>query len=371
MFVRKHDRISSAHAHAGRGRSLRYMDMMEPIPLSNNNNNNHGLDITGASLPARSTTREASEFWRNPLAYRQVAVGIQHVEGQRLLSLHAFDPATLIIDLGTGDGSLAYDHLLPLIPQGSLIGIDKSQQMLDGAARYVNGKPGADRILFMHGDVTDAGGAWLSKLQRMVQNEQRPVVVFTNAMLHHIYNLDQFRLALRTIRSLLQEAPSVQPTRFLASFAGEGNFDLLIECCDNVRNQTDWGPFFAEWGGYPLLRPSAERMKFELHEAGFDLSDGKVDLVCVELLLDSYEQLFRFVRGSMRSFMGHLQEAIQANGLSPENEKSLLDDFAQQVTKQYLAQCARAPSGEILFPVINLEISIPPAAGFRVVDFTD
>ncbi len=340
---------------------------MEPSKSQPNSND---VDLTRQSLEVQSTV-DAAEFWRNPLAYRQVAVGIQHVEGQRLLALHAFDPRTLIIDLGTGDGSLAFDHLLPLVPQGSVIGVDKSQAMLEGAMGYVEGKPGADRISFVLGDVVESSGKWIEELKGFIKEADRPVVAFSSAMLHHIHDPDLFRLALRNIRGLLHAVPPTQPTRFLASFAGEGNFDLLISCCDEVRSLSEWRHFFSDWRGYPLLRPSAERVTFELLEAGFDLGDASVELVRLEMLLDSEEKLFRFVRNCMRSFMNHLQQALQSHGVSAKLEEAFLERFARQVADRYLVQCGRGPSGEVVFPVDNIEISISPASDFRVADFRD
>jgi ubiquinone/menaquinone biosynthesis C-methylase UbiE len=332
-----------------------------------NSNQSHAAQRASEARSAR----DAADFWRDPLAYRQVAVGIQHVEGARLLALHSFDPRTLIIDLGTGDGSLAFDCLLPLVPDGLLVGVDKSQSMLEGAARYVTGKPGAERVSFVQGDVVETDGEWLQRLKTVVQHEGRPIVVYSSAMLHHIYNPDHFRLALRNIAGLLQEATGNQPARFLASFAGEGNFDLLITCCDDARSQPEWSEFFRDWKGYPLLRPSAERMKLELLEAGFDVEVGTVELAHIELLLDSEERLFAFVRGCMRSFMGHLQQSLQARGVDQELQKGLLDRFARQVSDMFLVRCDRGPSGEVVFPVANIEISVAPAAEFRVADFTD
>jgi ubiquinone/menaquinone biosynthesis C-methylase UbiE len=346
--------------------SIKVTGNMDPAPRQISND----VDLTRQSLGGRSTT-DATEFWRNPLAYRQVAVGIQHVEGQRLLALHAFDPRTLIIDLGTGDGSLLFDHLLPLVPQGKVIGVDKSQAMLEGATRYVDGKPGAERVSFLLGDVVEANGQWIETLKGLVKDADCPVVAFSSAMLHHIHNPAQFRLALRNIRGLLQEVPTTQPTRFLASFAGEGNFDLLISCCDEVRSQPEWRHFFADWRGYPLLRPSAERATLELLEAGFDLTDASVELVRLEMLLDSDEKLFRFVRNCMRSFMNHLQQALQSHGVSERIEQAFLEQFARKVADRYLAQCGRGPAGEVVFPVDNIELSISPAADFRVADFAN
>jgi SAM-dependent methyltransferase len=317
------------------------------------------LDLSQESVTPPAT-RTSAEFWSNPLAYRQVAATIQHVEGRRLSALYAIAPNSLVIDLGCGDGSLTYNHLLNLVPEGLVVGVDSSSKMVESASQYAAGKPGSERLHFLQGDIADPSTHWFRFLSQWIRDEGRPTVIFTNSTLHHIYDWPQAQQALRNIVELLSQVSAYQPTRFLASFAGKGNFDCLIECCDVVRARPEWQSYFASWKGYPLLRPSAERMAFELFDAGFDLNESIVDLTCVELLLDSEETLFKFTRGCMKSFMGHLQQALKAAGTDQDQEEKLLNEFAQSVADEYLKRCPRTPAGEIVFPEDNIEISIAP-----------
>lgn len=334
--------------------------MTDPIIESSKHSSpSQNLDLSLESL-APLATRASAEFWSNPLAYRQVAATIQHVEGRRLSALYTMAPNSLVIDLGCGDGSFTYNHLLNLVPEGLVVGVDSSPTMVESASHYAAGKPGSERLHFLQGDITDPSAYWFRYLSQWIREEGRPTVIFTNSTLHHIYDWPQTQQALRNISELLNQVAAYQPTRFLASFAGKGNFDRLIECCDVVRARPEWQSYFVSWKGYPPLRPSSERVAFELFDAGFDLNESTVDLARVELLLDSEETLLKFTRGCMKSFMGHLQQALKATGADQDQEEKLLNDFARSVADEYLTRYPRTPSGEIVFPEDNIEVSIAP-----------
>lgn len=321
------------------------------------------------NLPSVRVAEQQQEFWTDPLAYRQVAGGIQHVEALRLLTRHKFGADDLIIDVGSGDGSFTVNHLLKCVPDGQVVGLDKSVAMIEAAGNYSKQQAPDRKITFIHGDIVESGGVWKSEVMDLLKASQSAVVVFTNSTLHHIYSWDQFRLALSNIHDLLTTV-SGQSARFLASFAGHGNFDLLIECADSVRQGDEWQKYFADWNGYPLLRPTAERMREELDQIGFDAASGSVELVPLDILLKSENELFEFVRNCLKSYVNHLRESLLSQGTEGKQQQEIVEKFASAIKQLFMEKCEFKNDGRIVFPVVNIEISVAPKVAFRVADFT-
>jgi len=70
---------------------------------------------------------------------------------ERLFARHAGSPVSTILDLGCGTGG----HTLVLTERGySMIGVDRSVEMLDVARAKANALPEASRPVFVHADLT-------------------------------------------------------------------------------------------------------------------------------------------------------------------------------------------------------------------------
>lgn len=329
-------------------------------------------ESVGAPGSLRPVTSN-DEFWNDPRKYREVAAHIQHLEAMRLLALlpqEQREAIRTVLDIGSGDGSFTLDHLATALPNATIVGIDRSRPMVEGASSLLVAAPSSskERVHFILGDITDSSGAWREQLRDLLGvGEGRVDLVFTNSALHHIYDSKAFWETFSTIRELLIGDASSAPGLLLASFAGAGNFDRLIACADQVKALPEWSSYFDGWSGYPLLRPDVEQVRERLSHAGFDIESAEIKLAEVTLILESSDQLFRFCRGCLRSFGGHLGAELTKAGLSESQRDQALDRFFAAVANLYVTDMAVADSVKIPFPEKNIEMKVRPVAQVRAV----
>lgn len=246
----------------------------------------------------------------NPSAYTHIAPHHQHIEARKLLNLHVQELSgrERVLDVGCGDGSFTATGIYPLIAlRGSVVGIDRDPAMIDHASTAYSQKGSRANLRFIEANVLD-----LSHVEGEFD------LVFSNAALHHLYREEQQRAALGEIRSRMTRGSVL-----LASLAGHGNFQGLIESCERVIALPTWSPFF-EGFSYPLLRPTPNQYRAPLLDN---------NLCPVALYLDTHvhyhasaQELEDFVRVCLRSVMCRLE------GMSEESQRG----FASQVVTEYL-----------------------------------
>lgn len=249
----------------------------------------------------------------DPAAYTHIAPHHQHIEARKLLSLHSQELSgrERVLDVGCGDGSFTANGIYPLVAlRGSVVGIDRDPAMISHASTGYSSRERGSNIRFIEANVLD-----LSDMAGEFD------LVFSNAALHHLYREEQQQAALGEIRSKMARGSVL-----LASFAGHGNFQGLIESCERVAARRTWSPFF-EGFSYPLLRPTPDHYRASLLDNS---------LCPVALYLDTHvhyhaspQELEDFVRVCLRSVMCRLES------LSEERQRS----FASEVVTKYLQSC--------------------------------
>ncbi|NDC39764.1 MAG: methyltransferase domain-containing protein, partial [Proteobacteria bacterium] len=275
-----------------------------------------------------------------------------------------------VLDIGPGDGSFTVDRL-GAFAGGRVIGVDKSPQMVHAALEYKNKAKAPARFDFFVGDISADVAALMQRIDELIGPRKPLDVIFSSSTFHHIYSWEGLRQALRNCCDLLLRANPEKPGLMLLSFAGQGNFETLVSCAEAVRKQDEWQPYFQTWSGYPLLLPSAERMREELELAGFDTEHGSVELVPLNTVLDSSDQLKRWCRACLRSYGAQWQGAFAEKELEQREREALHTKFIEQVVGHYLESIAPRADGKISFPVVNLEIAVRPHSAARVGDFLD
>jgi trans-aconitate 2-methyltransferase len=150
--------------------------------------------------------------------------GSQHAWGLELIKKLKLRGHETVLDIGCGDGRLTAiiaDHL----PQGSVIGIDSSKDMIDLARRrHPDYPPG--RLKFEHLDV------------RELAENNRFDVAFSNAALHWIKNHPP--VLLRTRKALKTGG------RLLFQMGGKGNAEQVIATLDTLIKQK-WAVYFSDF----------------------------------------------------------------------------------------------------------------------------
>jgi trans-aconitate methyltransferase len=174
--------------------------------------------------------------------YKQ-ASGQQKAWGRKLISELGLVGNERIVDLGCGDGALTAE-LAELVPDGSVLGIDASEGMIETA----RGDHAGTNLRFELCDI-DAIGF-----------ESEFDVAFSNAALHWVK--DHRKLLANVYRSLKDGGTA----RF--QFAGEGNCSNLIAVLQEVISQEDYAGYFErfEW---PWYMPSEKQYRKLLDETMF------------------------------------------------------------------------------------------------------
>ena len=89
--------------------------------------------------------RMAEQFDRPPL-------GFWSLIGKRLVELAQLKPAQQVLDIGSGTGAVSLPAAAAVYPQGSVLGIDIAQNMVDEAGRRAR-EAGVPRVSFHCADV--------------------------------------------------------------------------------------------------------------------------------------------------------------------------------------------------------------------------
>lgn len=172
------------------------------------------------------TVRQPAEW--NASVYHQISN--PHVTwAQTILSGLVLRGDETAVDAGCGSGRLT-SELLELLPQGRVIAIDRSANMVEQArenlARF------GDRVTVLQGDVSDLSPTVVGETVELV---------FSTATFHWI--LDHPRL-FRGIYSILQ------PGGLLSAQCGGGpNLDRLLTRTRELMTSPDYAQWFGDWPG--------------------------------------------------------------------------------------------------------------------------
>ncbi len=167
----------------------------------------------------------------------------QKAWGKKLISELELRGNEKILDLGCGDGTLTA-QLAELVPDGSVLGIDASESMIETARK-------------------DHAGANLRfELQDIdaIDCESEFDLVFSNATLHWI--TDHEKLLANVFRSLRNRGA----VRF--QFAGDGNCSNLIKVLREVMSANQYAAYFSKFD-WPWCMPTVEQYRALLDEVAF------------------------------------------------------------------------------------------------------
>ncbi len=209
-----------------------------------------------------------------------------------------------ILDLGCGNGTLTA-NLADLVPNGSVLGIDASQGMLD-VARYKK----RDNLTFKLMDI--------NKLELSGKYD----VIFSNATLHWIKDHQSLW---KNVKNLLSEQGIV---RF--NFAADGNCQYFFRTIHKAMMLDEYKKFFKhfEW---PWYMPSIEEYKKLVKP--FSLSEIKIWGEKADYLFPDSESIVGWI--NQPSIVPFLK-------LLPENQKELFRNF---VIEQMLKNTAQENGG--------------------------
>jgi len=174
--------------------------------------------------------------------YKQASTQ-QKAWGQKLITELELRGNEHILDLGCGNGTLTAELALR-VPDGSVLGIDASRNMIETARKDHT----AVNLSFKLLDIKE------------IDFESDFDLVFSNAALHWVKH--HSKLLANVHRSLKDGGMA----RF--QFAGEGNCSNLISALREVMSQEDYAPYFRDFE-WPWYMPAVNQYRRLLDEVPF------------------------------------------------------------------------------------------------------
>jgi trans-aconitate 2-methyltransferase len=218
--------------------------------------------------------------------------------GLELLDKIALSGGERVLDIGCGDGKLTAE-IAHRVPRGSVLGIDKSEDMIRFAGELYHPKA-FPNLRFILLDACDLGF------------NQEFDVVFSNAVLHWVSDHPS---VLPGITKSLRHGGKV-----IAQMGGKGNAAGILGVLDTVIHGEKWAGFFIGFSVPYTFYDDHEYMKL-LKSSGLKVK--RVDLIPKQMVHSGREGLAAWIRTTWLPYIRRV----------PENLKT---DFIYEIVNTYL-----------------------------------
>jgi len=221
-----------------------------------------------------------------------------------------------ILDIGCGDGRITA-YLARLVPDGRVLGVDLSPDMIGFACREYAAIPNL--------------GFQVADASRLHFREEFDLVV-SFACLHWI---EDHIPVLEGVRDSL-----IPGGRFLMQCGGKGNAEKLFYYTDRAAARDPWKPYFAGFS-FPYHFYGPEEYRIWLGQAS--LSPIRVDLVAKDMVHQGQAGLEGIIRNTWLPYTERLPTRLQ-------------DDFVREVAGGYLKDHPLDDQGQAHVQMMRLEV---------------
>jgi trans-aconitate methyltransferase len=223
-----------------------------------------------------------------------------------------------LLDIGSGDGKVTAE-IASLIPNGSVIGIDNSEEMIVLAQRMYP-RDAFTNLRFQREDASN------------LTFENEFDVVFSNATLHWI--LDH-RPVLRGIFASMKQGGKI-----LLQMGGKGNASEVGDAFDVIIKRNEWRNYFSGFS-FPYGFYGVEEYREWLQEAS--LLAQRVELIPKKAIHKDRSAFEAWIR---TTWLPHTQQV-------PEEKR---DTFITQFAETYLEHHPTDESGRVYVNMVRLEV---------------
>lgn len=253
-------------------------------------------------------------------AYQRVSAP-QFAWGQKVLGRVRLRGDEVALDAGCGTGRLTAE-LCARLPQGRVVGFDRSANMVDEARRRLAAL--GDRVSFRCGDLLDLGDDGAFDL------------VFSTATFHWV--LDHPRLFAVLFRALRPGGSLV------AQCGGAGNLERARAHAATLMAAPPYAPFFAGWRS-PWEYAGAEVTAARLRAAGF--TDVETELELAPTPFATASELAEYVTSVIfRVHLEHLPDpALRESFIAGVTQRAAADDPPLVLDYVRLNLRGRRPAG--------------------------
>lgn len=238
--------------------------------------------------------------------------------GRELIARLGFKGDEHVLDIGCGEGELTAE-IAALVPQGRVVGIDSSPEMIDLARKTypANSFPNLQWILM---DATE------------IDFSEEFDVAFSNAVLHWVNDQPA---VLRAVHRALRPGG-----KLIFQMGGRGNAMDMAMVLVSMLAREEWGSYFHD---FVLPYRFGDPVEFEgwLREAG--LQPLRVELVDRDMVQPGREGLAAWVRTTWIPFTQRI----------PEERR---EEFIMELVDGYLAKFPLDAQGQAHMKAVRLEV---------------
>ncbi len=223
-----------------------------------------------------------------------------------------------ILDLGCGDGKITVE-IAQLVPNGSVIGVDNSSQMIALATE----KYPQNEYLNLLFQVMDASA---------LSFENCFDVAFSNAVLHWVKN---HKPVVEGLYKSLKVGGKI-----LLRMGGKGDAEGIISIMNEVRALDKWEHHFTEFE-FPFTFMGVEDYQVLLKEAGFSII--RVELLPKDMTHDGKSGLAGWIRTTWLPYTQRIPKEQQ-------------EEFIEEVVTKYLARVPLTTDGKAHVAMVMIEV---------------
>lgn len=194
---------------------------------------------------------------------------IQHKAANELLSEINFNGNESILDIGCGDGKITAS-LLNFVPNGSVLGVDLSPEMIQFAAEKFL-KLGINNISFKQCDA------------RALDYDNKFDILFSSFALHWVIDFNGF---------MSKAAKALKPGGKIVFTIPLGISAPLEQASEEVMSRSKWAKYFVDYKEPWQFSPQSE-YKAMISEAGFEVN--KCDVINHRKIFDSKSDYMDYI----------------------------------------------------------------------------
>jgi trans-aconitate 2-methyltransferase len=244
----------------------------------------------------------------------------QHSSGQErwareLIPLLELRPDDRVLDIGCGDGRVTA-AIAALVPQGSVLGVDSSADMIAHASQM---SCGVANLAFERRDALALGF------------DRKFTAIFSNAVLHWIR--DQECVVNQIARALRPSG------RVLVQCGGQGNAQGVIDSFTHVAERPQWSRYFTHFESTYAFYSEREYAHW-LKDAGLKIDELR--LVPKDMIHATQGAFEGWLRTAWHPYTSGVPEAAQA-------------EFIGEVTREYLQAFPADEAGQLHVTMIRLQ----------------
>lgn len=239
---------------------------------------------------------------------------------QELIAKLSLNGDERVLDIGCGDGKITA-KIAELLPNGSVVGIDNSKEMINFAQKNFSSK-GVPNLAF---ELMDAS--------HLNYNDEFDVV-FSNAALHWV--IDHLPV-LEGIKRSLKPSGKV-----LLQMAGKGNAAEVLEVVETIIKNEKWNRYFTNFS-FPYGFYGPKEYTAWLDHVGFKVM--RVDLIPKDMLHKGGEKLSAWIRTTWLPYIQRLPEGLR-------------EEFIDEIADKYIENHPVDNDGFIHVKMMRLEVEL-------------